>query len=211
MDTYTTDARTRTLSTTTKLALFGAALLSFIALQDAMTHGFTGSYSRASDEYGPSWIWLASNLAHGFAYVTFTLLLLVEGSRIDAGSRLRRILRWILVVSFALMAAFFLLASPVLFATNADLDHLPGWADALAVLLIGFVLQFPVGIALGIATWRVPGLELGSRTLVGIAAAGGLLALLAAVARDFAHPAYLEATVAFGVALLGVRRDGMSR
>lgn len=206
MNTLTAPMRAEAPSATTKFALFGAALLSFIAIQDSITHGITGHYSRASDNYGTTWIWLAANLAHGVTYLSMAVLLFAEARRIDAGSRIRKALRWLLIASFVPLAVEFLLISPVLFAIDADLDSPPGWVAAAEILLIGFVVQFPAALALGFAIRRVPGMKLASTVLIGILAAAAFTALLAVVAKDFAHPAYLEATVVFGIALVGVRR-----
>jgi hypothetical protein len=206
MNTLTASTGAQALPTTTKMALFGAALLSFLALQDAITHGITGEFSRASDEFGTTWIWLAGNIAHGVAYLGLLAILFAEARRIDAGSRARKVLRWLLVAAFVPLAAYFTFVTPILFATDADLANPPGWAAALQFLLIGFVLQFPAGLGMGFATRKVPDMSLASKVLIGILGAAAFTALLAFTAKDFAHPAYLEATVALGVALLGVRR-----
>lgn len=207
MNTLTTPTRAQALPATTKFALFGASLLSFIAIQDAITHGITGHYSRASDDHGTTLIWLVANLAHGVTYVGVLVVLLVEARRIDAGSRVRKAIRWVLVASFVALAIDFTIIPPVLFAIDSDLDPVPGWLAAFEVLLIGFLVQFPAALALGFAIRKVPGMKLASNVLVGVLAAAAFTALLAVVAQDFAHPAYLEATVVFGIALLGVRRS----
>jgi len=207
MTSLITTTRSQALPATTKFALFGASLLSFIALQDAITHGITGHYSRASDNYGTTWIWLAANLAHGVAYLSIVVILFAEAHRIDTGSRIRKALRWLLIASFVPLAVEFTLVVAVMFAMDADLDSPPGWVAALEILLIGFVVQFPAALALGFAIRKVPGMKLASRVLIGILAAAAFTAVLAVVAKDFAHPAYLEATVMFGIALLGVRRS----
>ena len=189
-------------------AVAGSIALAGIALGDAVTHGLTGNYSVFSDDYGTTGLWLAGNVAHGLTYAALAWVLVSEGRRVDAGSRGRRIIRRGLLGSFGALAVYFLVATPYFYATDADLDSVP---PVIAAPLVAFPLMFVFALALGVSTRRMAELRPASLTLLAILPVIGLTAVLAVVAPDFAHPAYLETVVNFGVALIGYHAVDRSR
>ena len=189
-------------------AIAASIALAGIALGDAVTHGLTGKYSALSDDYGTTGLWLAGNVAHGLTYAALAWVLVSEGRRVDAGSRGRRIIRRGLLGSFGVLAVYFLVAAPYFYATEADLDSVP---PVFAALLVAFPLTFVFALTLGVLTRRMEELRPASLTLLAILPVIGLTALLAVVAPDFSHPAYLETVTNFGVALLGYHAVDRSR
>lgn len=189
------------LSTHHKLALTGAAMTSAIALFDAMTHGLTGEYSMFSDDSGVRLAKVLGDLAHGLTYVALCFVLVREATLIAAAGRVQAVLRWILVGSLTLLAAGFLLVAPWL--------ESPESAGVVGVVLVvlmsmGFAGMIFGSLIIGPLLLRAPGLRTGSRVLTAMLPVFGLTILLQFVATDWAHPAYLETTLHFGLALLGV-------
>jgi hypothetical protein len=71
---------------------------------------------------------------------------------------------------------------------------------------MGFAGMFLSSVVLGFALWKVTDLRWASRTLsLGVVAGIGFTILLAVVASDWSHPAYAEAAVYLGTALLALR------
>ncbi len=183
------------MSRTTKVALVLAALVSFIALYDAVTHGITGHWSAFSDEvgYGVPWIAHIGSAVHGAAYLAFVAVLWKYRGSIDAGRRSRSMLRNILMVAYAAIV-------PVGVATAVVGGD--GVLGALGTALFMPMLLVPAALALTMLAQgdRRPGAWL----MAGSVPAVGAMALLASVAPNWAHPGYIEAVVNFGIALLGV-------
>ena len=65
-----------------KQGLAGAAVLSSIALFDAMTHGLTGHGSVFADGSTMPWLLAAGDIAHGAAYLSLLLVLRAERTRL---------------------------------------------------------------------------------------------------------------------------------
>lgn len=182
-----------------RLALAGAAAASAIAVGDAVTHGLTGSSSIFTDPAAPPWAMAVSFGVHGLAYVALAAVLVQERARLQPVNRAARISRWVTATAFAALAGYFLLLLPAL---GPDESGGTGtWLDGVAGA--GFAGMLLGGLTLGIALWRAPAFRLESRLLVGLLPAFGLVLLLGWAAPGFAHPAYLEAMLYFGVATTG--------
>jgi hypothetical protein len=182
-----------------RLALVGATATSAIALGDAMTHGLTGEYSIFADDSGVAWAGAVSYAVHGLTYVALGAVLLAERHRLDAVNRGARVARWVLLVAFGALALIMLALSPVR-GPLRDAGLLP---VIETVAGLSFLAMFLAGVALGVALWRHDEFHLESRLLTGIVAALGLVLLLAWLAPAFAHPAYLETMLHFGIATTG--------
>jgi hypothetical protein len=189
------------LTTHHKFALAGAAVTSAIALFDAATHGLTGQYSWFADDSGIRPAQVFSALAHGLTYAALCVVLVREATLIAAAGRVQAVLRWVLVTSLTLLAAGFVLVAPFL--------QSPDNAGAIGVVLgilmsVGFVGMVLGSLVLGPLLLRSPGLRTGARVLSAMLPVFGVTILLQFSATAWAHPAYLETTLAFGLALLGV-------
>lgn len=182
-----------------RLALVAATATSAIALGDAMTHGITGESSIFADDSGVPWAPAVSYAVHGLTYVAFIGVLVAERHRLDAVNRGARVARWLLLAALGVLAVVFLVLSPVR-GTMREWG-LVGPVEAAAG--ISFAAMFLGGIALGVALWRHPEFSLESRLLVGVVGALGLVLLLAWLAPGFAHPAYMETMLHFGLATVG--------
>jgi len=64
--------------------------------------------------------------------------------------------------------------------------------------------MFTLAFALGVATIRNPDLRPSPYLLIGIVPAIGLIIALGALGSGFAHPAYAETLVNFGIALFAL-------
>ncbi len=187
-------------STTTvhHLALVPAAGMAGIALFDAFTKAASGHLSVFSDDSDVRWVQLTGNLVHGLAYVGLVLVLAQHRHVIDATNRTARVTRLLLVGSLGVLAFGFLLVGP--FVNPDDLPALASAPIGIAFLLM--LLSAPV---LGLAVVRRPELRPGSLLLSAMPPILGATLVLGIVAPRFAHPAYLEAALALGIALLGYR------
>lgn len=184
-----------------RLALAGATLLSGVALYDAVHAGVTGRPSGFSDTYGTTPLMVLGGLVHGLAYAALVVLLVAERDRIDGGSSVRRWIRRLLVGDLGVMAVMFLAGTWFLPALERA-----GWGAATsAVGGIAFLLMFVLSFALGAALVRHRELRAGALPLLAIVPAIGLAIGLDALGSGFAHPAYPEAVVYLGLALLGRR------
>lgn len=185
------------------LALVGAVATSALAFADAVTVAVSGENLIGEDDAVSSAL-LLNGLVHGLTYVMLGWLLVFERRRIDAGSRVRATARWALTGSYLLLLPFFLLGMLQVALTRSTIaDLLPVYEVTAG---IGFAGMFLSSIVLGFALWRATDLRLASRTLsLGVLAGIGATILLALVASDWSHPAYAEAAVYLGTALLALR------
>lgn len=189
------------MSTINRVALAAATTLSAVALWDAIHTGLTGRPSGFSDQYGLTPMMIISEVVHGLTYAAFLAVLVVQRRRIDSGSSVRRWIRRLLAVDFGLLAAMFLIGSPFL-----PLLQRAGWGDVASTIGgISFLLMFVLSVALGLASVRTPQLRTAALVLIATVPLIGLAVGLAALGTGFGHPAYPEAAVALGVALLGHR------
>jgi hypothetical protein len=183
-----------------RLALVGATATSAIALTDAFTHGLTGSSSAFADDSGAEGLILVGDLVHGLTYVAFCFVLVREAGRVDAAGRVAAVLRRVLLVSLAFLAVGFLVGAPLRGRIEGSAFEEAGGAVA-TFAFIGMILS---ALALGPALLRRADLRVGALVLTALLPVLGLTVLLAVLAPAFAHPAYLETTLHFGIALLGV-------
>lgn len=194
------------LDTHHRIALTFALGLTAIAVHSAFLRALTGHDSIFSDE-SPSAFWRAfSYCVHGLAYVACTAVLIRERHRLGL-NRASRVLGWMLACCLAVLAFCFLVV-----AVPHQYGHL-GWAyDALGIPLgVAFGGHFVAALGLGLSVARRPEASLGARIHLLMVPAIGLTVLLAVFARDWAHPAYLEAVAIIGAALLGVPRGSARR
>lgn len=182
-------------------ALAGAAGLSAIALNDATTFALTGHYSRASDEFGVNALYLVSGLVHGLAYLAFAGVLRTFGAAVDGGSRFRRIVRLMLIVALLVLAAGMLVSTTVSAVTG---EMLSGDGPYGAVASASFLIHFLGSVALGFGLLRRPGMRLAAWTLIAVLPMIGLTIVLGVLGSPWAHPAYAEALVSFGLAFIGL-------
>ena len=181
-----------------RVALAGALGLSAIALFDAVTHGLTGHWSAFSDDGQNPAIRAAGEAVHGLAYAGAVWVLVAERRRLHANRR-TTVFAWVLALSFAALAAGFLVAAPFTAAAGAR----PAVAFFEPVIGAAFALQFLAAIGLGLALLRHAETGVGSRLLAATVPVLALTLVLASVAPAWAHPAYVETTTILGVALLG--------
>ncbi len=184
------------MSRLTKFAVLMAALVSAIALQDALTQGFTGHASALSDEPGQTVPWLANlgSAVHILAYVAFIAVMLRFGTVIDAGRRVRTALRWPLIVAYGVIAVV-LTAMEVTNTVGGPLGMV-----ANVVFLVMLLGPPALGVTMLLQGERTPSAYLMTASVPAL----GLTIVLGLVAPDWAHPAYMETVVNFGLALLGV-------
>lgn len=189
------------LATHHRVALVAATGLSGLALFDALTHGFTGHYSAFSDDSDSVLLQTLGSVVHGATYTLLVWALAREAGRIRAAGRVAAVFRWLLAIALGILAFGFGLLHPVSVALDVE--------DAVSVFgVIGgpaFLLMFVAGFGLGLSLLRAPEMRYGAALLTAIIPMFGLLGLLAWLAPDFAHPAYAETALHFGVALLGAR------
>lgn len=189
------------------LALAGCVGLSTIALNDAVTHGLTGQYTVFNDESGRTVPLLLSDLVHGLTYAALCLVLVREAGRFadtNRVARVARVARRVLLVSLALLALGFVVASPVMLLWTGEPTGVGAvvWGVIGTGALLAMVLA---GIVLGLALARRNPLGLGGRVLLALLPVIVATIGLGLVAPDWAHPGYTEMVINVGVALLGVR------
>ena len=185
-----------------KLALLGAAVTSAMALSDAVTHGLTGHYSVFADTSGNAPVQALGDLVHGLTYLALSLVLVREAERFAAVNRVARGCRWVVLVSLATLAPGFVLVAPVLAFTGTDAGTPYAiWSGIAGIAFIGMILG---SLVLGLALLPSRALGVGARVLALMLPVAGLTALIAWLASGWAHPAYLETTLHFGLATLGL-------
>ncbi len=176
--------------------LSGAAVLSTIALTDALWQGFQhGAPAPWHSPEGYKWMGAGMDLGHALPYLLLAITLIRIGPKLDTGGYVRW-LRRLLVLTFSLFAAMILwgvIAGEDATALGA-LEIVPG-----ILFLALLVLPIMLGAALlRRRALRVPAVLLAGSLLpiilmIGMSAMGG---------SPFAHPAYAEIFTLFGVALL---------
>ena len=185
------------LKTHHKFAVAGALGLSGIAIFDAITHGITGHWSAFSDDGDIAWVRALGNVVHGLAYAGALWVLHAERRRVHA-NKAAAAFGWLLFAAFVPLAVGFLTAMPLqAFGFGAAAVHV-----VTPVIGVAFALQFIAGIGLGLSLRKHPETGPGSRILQAIIPVIGVTALIAFLARDWAHPAYVEACTVIGTSLL---------
>jgi len=184
-----------------RIAITAAITLSGVALWDAVYAGLFGRPSGFSDAYGMTPMMIVGALVHGLTYAALVAVLVVQRPHIDAGSAVRRWIRRLLVVDFGLLAVMFLIGTPLLPRMERA-----GWGEvSSAIGGVSFLLMFVLSVALGLASVRTPQLRATALVLISTVPLIGLAIALGALGTGFGHPAYPEAAVYLGVALLGYR------
>jgi hypothetical protein len=173
--------------------LAGAAVLSTIALTDALWQGFEGTTPPWGVQGGHDWMLTGVNLGHAVPYLLLAAVLMQVGPQLDSGGFTRWVRR-LLIVTFLLFAVMMLWGA----ITGANSESL-GVFEAGTTLLFFALLLLP--IILGFAMLRRRGVRLPAILLAGSLVPVVLMFVLSEFT-SFAHPAYAEAFALFGVALL---------
>jgi hypothetical protein len=184
------------------VALIGATLTSAIALSDAILHGLTGRNSIFSDGSGhPFWI-VAGGLVHGLTYGALTWVLIRERPRFHQANRVARALRYLLAGSLVALATGFIAVAPIVVMAKVPPSSPLGtaWVWLASIAFAGMILS---SLLLGIAVLRTNPFGYGGRILGLLIVVVPITVVLGFVAPQWAHPAYVETTIHFGVALLG--------
>lgn len=185
-----------------RLALAGSAALSAIALTDAVTHGLTGHYSFFAEDSGRPGPVVVSYLVHGLAYLALAHVLRREAAAFAVTPRVARAARHILLVCFTVLGVGMSTLAPVTYLAGLTEGALGAiWGLLGLGLLVALLLASAV---LGLAVVRRNPLGVGGRVLAGVIPVVLATVALGFLAPGWAHPAYLETTINFGVALLGV-------
>lgn len=183
---------------------WGAAT-SAIALSDAVTHGVTGGYSPFSDKSDLSTLVLLGVVVHGLAYLAFVVVLVRESGRFRTTNRVARGSRLLIVGSLVLLAAGFLTVGSL----TAVRDAYDGTVYAVFGVIAGagFGGLLLGSLVLGLALLPSSALGTGARVLALVLPVMIATTLLSWLSPIWAHPAYPETVVYFGLALLGVGAD----
>ncbi len=181
--------------------LSGAAVLSTIALTDALWQGFQhGAPAPWHSPEGYKWMDAGMDLGHALPYLLLAIILIRIGPRLDTGGYVRWVRR-LLVLTFSLFAAMMLwgvIAGEDATALGA-LEIVPG-----ILFLALLVLPIMLGAALlRRRALRVPAILLAGSLLPIIL----MIGMSAMGSSPFAHPAYAETFTLFGVALLPFALD----
>ncbi len=172
----------------------GAAVLSTIAVTDALWQGFQNNVPPPwNSDGGLKWMIAGTNFGHALPYLLMAIILVHVGPQLDTGGFVRWVRR-LLTLTFSLFAAITVWG---LF-TGANAESL-GAFEAGTTLLFFALLILP--IVLGFAVLRQRTLRLPALLLAGSVVPFALMMVLGE-ATPFAHPAYAEALALFGVALL---------
>jgi hypothetical protein len=197
------------MSRLTVAALLGAAGISFIALNDAVTLALTGTNTSAGDDtLGLTAYGVIAWLVHAAAYLSFAAVLQSRRHAVDGGSRVRRWTGLVLTTSLVVLAIGMVVGT-VLSLVRGDVWTAPSYE---LVMGTAFFAMFVTSLVLGFSLLRRPGLRLAGWTLAAVLPAMGVVFLLGALGSPWAHPAYVEALSAFGLAFVGLapRREAAS-
>ena len=177
-----------------------AALTTGLALTDAAVRA-NGGTPAWDDASGAAAAVVGAMAVHALTYALFAAVLVVAAPAIDDGRRGARIVRRLLVGSLAALSGGFV---------GLAVYHGAGAAVPVAVEAvtgISFVLTFVLAAALGAVLLRRPATRLCAALLLSIPALIALTAGLAAAGSEWAHPAYAEAALYTGLAVLARTTD----
>jgi hypothetical protein len=186
-----------------RLALVPAAATSAIALFDAATNGLTDHDSIFADGSDVTAALVVGSIVHGLTYLTLGWVLVREAERFRSTNRVARASRWVVLPSLAVLGVGFLFVAPAIELQGGSLDGGENTAFA-AVGTPAFFGMILGALVMGLALLRNGSMGIGGRLLALMLPMFGVTLLLAWLAPAWAHPAYLEATLNFGIALLGV-------
>jgi hypothetical protein len=192
------------------VALVANLAVAVIALTDAATAALTGHSSIFADDSEVLPAIVGSGLVHGVAYAATVWVLWQEAERFRSANGFARVVRWIVMISLAVLSVGFMVLQPVMLLTAVS----PESGFAMAWGLIGTVAfaAFLLGAALlGLALIRRNPLGVGSRVLLGVLPAILLVVVLGIVAPAFAHPGVIELVAGVGLSVLGVPLAALAR
>ena len=185
-----------------RVAVVAAAATSAIALTDAVTHGLTGEYSVFADDSGNTPMLVVSSVAHGLTYAALAWVLHREAGRFAGANRAARLFRWVMLATLAFFAFGFVIPQPIMTVAGTTSGTLVTiWGGAATVM---FIAMLAGALGLGLALVRNRPLGYGARMLSLLLPVAAVTALLGWLAPGWAHPAYAETVLHFGLALLGV-------
>jgi uncharacterized membrane protein len=178
--------------------MIAAILTSVMSVADAALHGLTGHFLLDVDASAPAVI-AASNALVAVTFALLTAVVTEQARRIDAGRRPVRWVRRLMQATLAVLTIVFAGGLAVDIAPDTSVLHRI-WEAAGGA---GFLLMFVVGVILGACLLRRPQLRRAAVLMAAPAAIIPLTLLVAALAPDWAHPAYAESALYIGLALLG--------
>jgi hypothetical protein len=175
-------------------ALVGATIVSTVALTDALWQGFEGTPAPWAPGGALEWMQRAGDFAHAIPYLILAALLISVGPSIDRGGYSRWVRR-LLAFSLVLFGAVMLWSG----LSGVGVEAL----GAIGIVFtVAFLLMLVLPILLGFTMVRRPGLRLPAWFLIAPVVLLPLVFVLSNFT-GFAHPAYAETAVNFGIALLG--------
>jgi hypothetical protein len=172
----------------------GLVILSF-ADQIWATFGWDQPWS---DEHAPAAPWRASNLLMTLTFAALALALRASMPRLTDLGRVARVAGWVLVGSFAVLAAGF----GVITITARTGEQLPWLAPSMLAFFVMFLAGIPFGVGL---VRRTPERVIGWLYILAIPAILVTAAIGAATGSDFGHPAVGETCIYLGTAALALR------
>lgn len=184
-----------------RLALAAATVTSTLAVFDAVNIALTGSGSLFADDSEHTTARIVGAAAHGLTYAALALVLVREADRIGGHGRTAGMLRRVLLASLLVLAVGFLTLAPAA-AVVGDGPLVTAWNGTASVAFVGMILS---ALVLGPVLLKRRNLRPGPVVLAALLPVFGLTIVLEVVAPAWAHPAYLETTLHFGIALLGAR------
>ncbi|MGM1028904.1 MAG: hypothetical protein ACQEWM_03415 [Actinomycetota bacterium] len=175
-------------------ALAAASALAMLVALDVLWNAHDGTVGPWLDGAQHPELARLSGVVHAVVYGLLIACLIRSGPSVDAGRRFVRIVRWILVASYALML--------VPFAWLAVGDPTGSVAPAIETATsIAFVVNLLLPIALGLALIRRRALRVPALLLLSPLVLLPLTIALEAFTA-YAHPGYMETAVNVGLALL---------
>jgi hypothetical protein len=180
---------------TATAALAVAAVASATAVCGAVYTGVTGQETPWNDDTGVRWVIILSSVLLAALYSLLAVALVRSGTVIDAGRRAVRAVRTVLVADLAVLAGVFVIAIP-----RGSLE-----GPVTAVAGVAFLLAFLLGAVLGVLLLRRHDLRGPALLLLAPLAVLPLLILIGLRFPHWVDPAYAEAGLYLGLALLGAR------
>jgi hypothetical protein len=184
----------RGLSIATLTLAVGLAVLSF-ADQIWATLSWEKPWN---DEGAPAAAWRVSNLLMTLTFAALALALRASMPRLTNVGRVARVAGWVLVGSFAVLAAGF----GVITITARTGEQLPWLAPAMLAFFVMFLAAIPFGIGL-VRRTREP--VIGWLYILAIPSILVTATIGAATGSDFGHPAIGESFIYLGTAALALR------
>jgi hypothetical protein len=180
--------------TKTATAAFAvAAVASATAVCGSIYTGVTGHETPWNDVTGVPWVITTVGVLITTMYGLLTVVLVRSSAAIDAGRRPVRVVRTLLIIDLTVLAAVF---ATVLAHGSYD-------GPLAAVAGVAFLLAFLLGAVLGALLLRRPQQRTPAVLLLTPAVVIPLTALVSMQFPNWADPAYAEAALYLGLALLG--------